>query len=101
MSFSAKPVHTLPSNRIKSDADALEMPNLIEVQMSSYEWFFREGLKELFDEVSPIRDFTGRDLELYFDDFYLDEPKFDEKTSRVKNVTYEAPLRVKTRLVNL
>ncbi|MEK7619840.1 MAG: DNA-directed RNA polymerase subunit beta [Patescibacteria group bacterium] len=81
--------------------DAMDVPDLIEVQRRSYRWFYEEGIKELFQEVTPITDFIGRDLELYFDDYYLDEPKFDEKTSREKNVTFEAPLRVKTRLVNL
>ncbi|MFA6428493.1 MAG: DNA-directed RNA polymerase subunit beta [Candidatus Buchananbacteria bacterium] len=100
MSFSKQPTHTLAFKNFKSAGDAIPMPNLIEVQKNSYEWFFREGLKELFDEVSPIRDFTGRDLELYFDDFYLDEPKFDESTSRAKNLTYEAPMRIKARLTN-
>ncbi|HAU66610.1 MAG: DNA-directed RNA polymerase subunit beta [Candidatus Uhrbacteria bacterium GW2011_GWF2_39_13] len=81
--------------------DAMDVPDLIEVQRRSYRWFYDEGIKELFDEVTPITDFIGRDLQLYFDDYYLDEPKFDEKTSREKNVTFEAPLRVKTRLVNI
>src|SRR3989339_2211795 len=81
--------------------DAMDVPDLIEVQRRSYRWFFDEGLRELFSEIAPIKDFIGRDLELYFDDYYLDEPKFDEKTSREKNVTFEAPLRVKTRLVNI
>ncbi|MDG1949948.1 MAG: DNA-directed RNA polymerase subunit beta, partial [bacterium] len=81
--------------------DAMDVPDLIEVQRRSYRWFFEEGIRELFDEITPIKDFIGRDLELYFDEYYLDEPKFDEKTSREKNVTFEAPLRVKTRLVNL
>ncbi len=80
--------------------DAMEVPDLIEVQRRSYRWFFEEGLKELFSEISPVGDFIGRDLELFFDGYYLDEPKFDEKTSRQKNVTFEAPLRVKTRLTN-
>lgn len=80
--------------------DAIGLPDLIEVQRASYQWFFDEGLKELFDEISPIRDFIGRDLELYFLDYYLDEPKFDEVTARAKNTTYEAALRVKARLVN-
>ncbi|OGL67308.1 DNA-directed RNA polymerase subunit beta [Candidatus Uhrbacteria bacterium RIFCSPHIGHO2_01_FULL_63_20] len=78
----------------------MELPDLIEVQRRSYRWFFDTGIRELFAEISPIKDFIGRDLELFFDDYYLDEPKFDEKTSRLKNVTYEAPLRVKTRLLN-
>ncbi len=80
--------------------EVVEMPDLIEMQKDSYAWFIKEGLAELFDEISPVTDFIGRDLELYFEDYYLDEPKFDEKVSRAKNITYEAPLRVKTRLVN-
>ncbi len=81
-------------------ADAMDLPDLIEVQKYSYDWFVKTGLKELFSEISPIRDFIGRDLELHFNDYYLDEPKFDEKTSKLKNITYEAPLRVKTTLSN-
>src|SRR3989344_2085644 len=100
MSSASKPIHDLPFRKFKSVEEILELPNLIEVQKSSYAWFFREGLKELFEEVSPIKDFTGRDLELYFEDFYLDEPKFDEVTSRAKNLTYEAPMRVKAKLLN-
>lgn len=80
--------------------EVMPMPDLIEIQKDSYDWFLREGLAELFDEISPITDFIGRDLELYLEDYYLDEPKFDEVVSKAKNVTYEAPLRVKTRLVN-
>ena len=76
------------------------MPDLIEIQTDSYKWFLKEGLAELFDEINPVVDFIGRDLELYFDDYYLDEPKFSEVESRDKNITYEAPLRVKTRLLN-
>ena len=81
--------------------DALELPELIEVQRSSYDWFFNTGMKELFGEISPVKDFIGRDLELSFEDYYLDEPKFDEKTSQEKNVTFEAPLRVKAVLRNM
>ena len=79
---------------------AMPMPDLIEIQKNSYDWFAKEGLVDLFDEISPITDFIGRDLELYFEDYYLDEPKFDEVESKNKNITYEAPLRVKARLVN-
>jgi len=78
----------------------MPLPDLLEVQKKSYKWFFDLGLRELFEEVSPIKDFIGRNLELYLEDYYLDEPKFDEVTARSKNITYEAPLRVKTRLVN-
>ncbi len=80
--------------------DAVEIPDLIEVQKTSYAWFLKEGVRELFDEVSPISDFTGRDLELYFEEYYLDEAKFDEVHCRNKNITYEAPLRVQVKLVN-
>lgn len=80
--------------------EAIPLPDLTEVQRSSYQWFFEEGLRELFEEISPIRDFIGRNLELYFTDYYLDEPRFDETVARSKNLTYEAALRVHARLVN-
>ncbi len=99
--FRRSPLKTRERKVFNTVQDAMELPDLIEVQRRSYRWFFDEGIKELFQEVTPIKDFIGRDLELYFDDYYLDEPKFDEKTSRAKNVTFEAPLRVKTRLVNI
>ncbi|MCK4539898.1 DNA-directed RNA polymerase subunit beta [Candidatus Parcubacteria bacterium] len=78
----------------------MPMPDLIEVQKNSYNWFLEEGLADLFDEISPVTDFIGRDLNLYFEDYYLDEPKFNEVESHEKNITYEAPLRVKVRLEN-
>ena len=80
--------------------ESIPLSDLVEVQKKSYQWFFDEGLKELFEEVSPIRDFIGRDLELYFLDYYLDEPKFDEVTAKNKNISFEAPLKVNVRLVN-
>jgi len=78
----------------------VSLPNLIEAQIDSYNWVLEKGLRELFDEVNPIGDFTGKDLELSFVDYYLDEPKYDELTAKGKNISYEAPLRAKTRLVN-
>jgi DNA-directed RNA polymerase subunit beta len=90
----------LKRKSFSSAADVMAMPDLIEIQTDSYRWFLKEGLGELFDEINPVSDFIGRDLELYLDDYYLDEPKFSEVESREKNITYEAPLRVKTRLVN-
>ena len=74
--------------------------DLIELQKKSYDWFWKVGLRELLDEFSPIADFIGRDLEVYFGDYYLDEPKFDEVISKEKNITYEAPLRVTVKLSN-
>jgi len=78
----------------------MPLPDLIEVQKSSYDWFVKFGVKELFDEISPITDFSGRNLELYMEDYYLDEPKFDEVICRDRNITFEAPLRVTARLVD-
>ena len=75
-------------------------PDLTEIQLRSHEWFFKSGIKELFEEISPIRDYTGKEFELYFDDYYFDEPKNDEFQSRYKDLTYEAPLRAKLRLIN-
>ncbi|MFA6603862.1 MAG: DNA-directed RNA polymerase subunit beta [Patescibacteria group bacterium] len=80
--------------------DAMPQPDLIEIQKKSYDWLFKEGIRELFEEVSPVKDFIGRDLELYFLDYYLDEPKFEEVVTKAKNLTFEAPLRVKARLIN-
>ena len=76
------------------------LPNLIEVQLNSYKWFVEKGLKELLGEINPIRDFTGKNLELYFGDYFFDKPKYDEFTSRERNTTYEAPLYVSAKLVN-
>ncbi len=80
--------------------EAVPLPDLIESQKASYDWFMNEGLRELFDEVSPITDFIGRDLEVSFEDYYFDDPKFDELTAREKNVSYEAAIRVRAKLVN-
>ncbi|MFA5124583.1 MAG: DNA-directed RNA polymerase subunit beta [Patescibacteria group bacterium] len=77
-----------------------QAPDLIELQKWSYDWFWKVGLRELLDEFSPITDFIGRDLEVYFMNYYMDEPKFDEVASKEKNITYEAPLRVNVKLVN-
>ena len=77
------------------------IPNLAEVQLSSYKWLFAKGLRELFDEVSPLKeDFGGWEMTLEFVDYYLDEPKYTEQEAREKNLSYEAPLRIKARLTN-
>lgn len=78
----------------------LEIPNLIETQLNSYQWFIKTGLRELFDEISPIKDYGAKDLELYFSDYYFDEPKYEEEKTREKGLTFEAPLRVRLKLVN-
>ncbi|NMA00973.1 MAG: DNA-directed RNA polymerase subunit beta [Clostridia bacterium] len=79
--------------------EVMEMPNLIEIQQNSYDWFLKEGLKETFQEVSPIQDFTGN-LILEFVDYTLGEPKYDVEECKERDVTYAAPLRVKVRLIN-
>lgn len=76
------------------------VPNLIEIQLISYKWFVEKGLKELLGEINPIRDFTGKNLELFFGDYFFDKPKYDEFTSRERNTTFEAPLYVSAKLVN-
>ncbi|MEK7478594.1 MAG: DNA-directed RNA polymerase subunit beta [Patescibacteria group bacterium] len=78
----------------------IEQPNLIEIQTDSYKRFIKEGLKELFKEVSPIKDYAGKDLELHFKDFYFDEPKYDEEYAKFKDLTFEATLRANLKLVN-
>ncbi len=96
-------MNTIPlitRKRFGKNKEAIPLADLVDVQKKSYDWFLKEGLKELFDEVSPIKDFIGRDLEIYFGDYYLDEPKFDEVATKKKNLSYEAPLRVSVKLVN-
>ena len=81
--------------------EVLQMPNLIEVQTDSYKWFLDEGLKEVFDDISPITDYSGH-LSLEFVDFTLctDETKYTIEECKERDATYAAPLKVKVRLHN-
>lgn len=79
--------------------EVLELPNLIEIQTASYEWFLEEGMREMFQDISPIEDFQGN-LSLEFVDYKLEDPKYDVDESKERDVTYNAPLRVKVRLLN-
>ncbi|GAF18692.1 LOW QUALITY PROTEIN: DNA-directed RNA polymerase beta subunit [Bacillus sp. JCM 19046] len=79
--------------------EVLELPNLIEIQTASYQWFLDEGLREMFQDISPIQDFTGN-LVLEFIDYSLGEPKYPVDESKERDVTFAAPLRVKVRLIN-
>ena len=72
MIYRRTPVHTRERKTFAATPDAMELPDLIEVQRNSYRWFLDEGMRELFDEISPVEDFIGRDLELYFDYYYFD-----------------------------
>ena len=84
-------------SKIKEIAD---VPNLIEIQLDSYKWFLEEGLKEVFEDISPIEDYTGN-LILEFVDYSLDEkPKYDIEECKERDTTYCAPLKVKVRLIN-
>ena len=80
-------------------SEVLDLPDLIEIQTESYEWFLEEGLREMFHDISPIQDFTGN-LSLEFVDYQLGEPKYPVDESKERDVTFAAPLRVKVRLHN-
>ncbi|MBW3538094.1 DNA-directed RNA polymerase subunit beta [Candidatus Parcubacteria bacterium] len=80
--------------------EVLPLPNLIETQLQSFEWFTGEGLNELLAEISPIEDFTGKNLALYFKDFRFEEPKYSEKEAKLKNISYEVSLKAQVELVN-
>ncbi len=77
-----------------------KLPNLLEIQKDSYNWFWKEGLRHLLDEMSPIRDFTAKEMELYLGDYRLEEAKYDEAEARRQNASYESALRVNVSLKN-
>lgn len=79
--------------------EVMEVPNLIEIQRKSFDWFLKEGLLEMFRDISPIQDFTGN-LVLEFLDYTLGEPKWDVDQCKERDVTYSAPLKVRVRLIN-
>ena len=78
--------------------DRLEVGNLIQTQLDSFRWFCTEGLRELFDEINPITDYTGKNYELRFLDYEFGAPKFDEEECRQRDMTFSAPLRINPRL---
>ena len=73
------------------------LPHLIAIQLNSYRWFMEKGFIELCAEVSPIKDYSGKDLSLSFLDYYFDEPKQTERKAKENGISYEAPLRAKVR----
>ena len=95
MSFSVPRTRIVYGNQ----REALPLPDLVEVQKRSYRWFLGQGLREVFQDVSPIRDFTGN-LVLEFLDYTLGEPKYAVQECKDRDVTYAASLRVKVRLIN-
>ena len=99
-------IRPIPDTRVmrmsySRQKEVLEMPNLIEVQKDSYQWFLDEGLKEAFDDISPIADYSGS-LSLEFVDFELcrDDVKYSIEECKERDATYAAPLKVKVRLYN-
>ncbi|MSA00383.1 DNA-directed RNA polymerase subunit beta [Lactonifactor sp. BIOML-A3] len=98
-----RPIATGKSMRMsyQRQKEVLEMPNLIEVQKDSYQWFLDEGLKEVFEDISPIADYSGK-LSLEFVDFTLceDEIKYTIEECKERDATYAAPLKVRVRLYN-
>jgi DNA-directed RNA polymerase subunit beta len=89
-----------PLKNFSKSKISCELPKLVEIQLNSYDWFCKQGLRELFDEVSPIKDWSGKEIELYFQEYYFDEPKTTEVEAKILNSSYEAPLRCNLKLVN-
>ena len=83
-------------SKVKSNID---LPNLIKVQTESFDWFIQKGLAELFRDISPIQNFT-ENIELYFEDYEFDHPKYNVAQTKEKDMTYSKPLRVNVKLVN-
>ena len=79
--------------------EKFEIPNLIELQLDSFAWFVEKGLRELFDEISPIKDFTGKVMELQFLDYEFGAPKYSEEECRTKDLTFSKPLYVNVELL--
>ncbi|MCK5212351.1 MAG: DNA-directed RNA polymerase subunit beta, partial [Dehalococcoidia bacterium] len=79
--------------------EVVEVPNLVMVQIDSFRWFQEEGIRRLFDEVSPIKDYTRNRLELHFVDFEFDKPKHSVAECLARGMTFSAPLRVQVRLL--
>jgi DNA-directed RNA polymerase subunit beta len=79
--------------------EVLPVPNLIELQLESFQWFVERGLRELFDEISPIKDFTGKVMELQFLDYEFGDPKYSEAECRTKDLTFSRPLYINVELL--
>ncbi len=97
LSAVAKPV--VPHKSYSRVKQVMDVPNLIDVQLNSYRWFQEEGIKELLEEISPIKDFTGNKLELWFVGYEFREPRYSETESVERDQNYSMPLYVKARLL--
>ena len=111
LSVKSAPLATTPSGRLSYariaevrdgvSVDKFEVPNLIELQLESFQWFIEKGLRDLFDEISPIKDFTGKVMELQFLDYEFGDPKYSEEECRTKDLTFSRPLYVQVELLIL
>jgi len=93
-------INQLPPRTYGVQKELVSIPDLIDLQKRSFNWFVREGLGTLFKEISPVEDLTGKNLELHFVDYHFDEPKLNEDSARRRNTTYAATLKAKVKLVN-
>src|SRR5947208_13922636 len=96
---STRTTTALARTRYARIPEVLPIPNLIELQLDSFQWFIEKGLRELFDEISPIKDFTAKVMELQFLDYEFGEPKYSEEECRTKDLTYSRPLYVNVELL--
>ncbi len=80
--------------------DTFPLPNLVDHQLKSFQWFVEEGLGELFSEISPVDDYTGTKLSIRFKEYHFEEPKMTERDARENNISYEAPLKATLELTN-
>ena len=80
--------------------DNVKLPNLVDHQNKSFQWFIDEGLSELLAEISPVDDYTGTKLSLQFKDYHFEDPKMTEMEARENNISYEAPLKATVELTN-
>lgn len=94
------PTTTVNRRVFGTSPSSYPLPNLIETQIKSFDWLLKEGIKEILFEISPIEDFTGKNLALFFEDYSLGTPKYNVEEAIAKGTSYAAPLRVKTRLLN-
>ena len=109
LSVSSAPLAATPSGRLSYariaeirdgvSVDKFEIPNLIELQLESFKWFIDKGLRDLFDEISPIKDFTSKVMELQFLDYEFGTPKYSEEECRTKDLTFSRPLYVNVELL--
>ncbi|NJD28796.1 MAG: DNA-directed RNA polymerase subunit beta [Chloroflexi bacterium] len=101
LSSAETPVELAPNGRKRYARipEVLPVPNLIELQLESFRWFIDRGLRELFDEISPIKDFTGKVMELQFLDYEFGDPKYSEEECRTKDLTFSRPLYVNVELL--